>query len=358
MSDPVQLIQGHATVADTSSFARNHHTASAAGFFRAFADGLTVSSIGLGTGGISDELMPGEREAVYEAMELSLRGGLNLVDTADIYGFGEAESVTGAVLARMFFAAAVKRSELIVCSKAGYFHPQSTLLDRHGDRLPTDIGIVKDYHSIHPSYLDRALNLSCERLGLATIDAYLLHNPEEQLVVGPKKFAERVRRAFEFLEQAVADSRIQMYGISTADALLDLDPKSHGLEAMVSYAHDVAGHANHFRIVQVPFNLARPDALFQVNHTVAGRRYSTFAAAAKLGLTILTSVSINGGRISKFIPEKLREACPGLITDFQIALQFARSSPGVCASLVGLRSTAHVLDILRLGQTLPLALGE
>ncbi|WP_457813149.1 aldo/keto reductase [Sinorhizobium meliloti] len=315
-----------------------------------------MSSIGFGTGGIDGQLELSSREGIFSAFHLAVSGGINLIDTSDIYGFGEAEAVIGLALADLARDLGSRRSGLVICSKGGYFRPGTALLERRGRSLQSDLGIVRQCHSIHPAYLDNALSRSAARLRLGTIDAYLLHNPEEQLLAGPDQFAHRVRRAFEFLEQAVADGRILLYGISTADALLEPHPGPHTLDRLVGYARDVAGDTNHFKVVQVPFNLARPDALFRLNHLVAGRSVSTFEAAAHLGLAVITSVSVNGGSISKFIPGELREACPRLKKDIQIALQFARSAPGVCASLIGLRSVAHVSDVLGLCQTLPLAL--
>ena len=60
------------------------------------------------------------------------------------------------------------------------------------------------------------LDMSRANLGLDTIDIYYIHNPETQLasVSGPE-FLERIRRAFELLEQQVAGGKIGVYGAAT-----------------------------------------------------------------------------------------------------------------------------------------------
>lgn len=67
------------------------------------------------------------------------------------------------------------------------------------------------YHCIHPFFLEDQLERSLQRLGLETVDVFLLHNPEYFLMDREKhnvskekateQYYERIRNSFRFLEQ-------------------------------------------------------------------------------------------------------------------------------------------------------------
>jgi aryl-alcohol dehydrogenase-like predicted oxidoreductase len=314
----------------------------------------------LGTGGISETLSSEERLRLEEMMIATVRGGVNLIDTATIYGFGEAESIVGRVIRRLVGATGQKRSGLVICSKAGYFYRMDSASDKADFSMhpAAEVDVVRGCHCMHPTFLHHELDRSAGRLGVETIDVYLIHNPEEHLVSGADQFTRRLCLAFEFLERAVADGRIGAYGISTAEAFHTREPGPHALDAIVACAREVAGDQSNMKVVQIPFSLAKPGPLFERNHQIGDRAVSTFEAAAHFQLSVLTSVSINGGRVTRYLPDALREACPELQSDVQIALQFARSAPGVGASLVGLRRADHVLQALHLARIAPLDLAE
>ena len=80
----------------------------------------------------------------------------------------------------------VARDEIIVVSKIGYVQgdnlKQAEARERSGRAYPEmvkyDEGI---WHCIHPEFLADQLDASLDRLGLATLDVCLLHNPEYML---------------------------------------------------------------------------------------------------------------------------------------------------------------------------------
>ena len=49
-------------------------------------------------------------------------------------------------------------------------------------------------------------------------------------------------------------------------------PSSHSLEQMVSLAREVGGEEHGFRFIQLPFNLAMPEALVLQNQTLNGKQ--------------------------------------------------------------------------------------
>src|SRR5207247_6995718 len=95
-------------------------------------------------------------------------------------------------------------------------------------------------------------------LGLATLDLYYLHNPEQQLdEIEPRQFRERMRAAFEALEEEVAQGRVGVYGTATWNGYRE--PQGGrgwlSLEGLVQTAEEVAGRDQQRRGVQAPLNL-------------------------------------------------------------------------------------------------------
>jgi aryl-alcohol dehydrogenase-like predicted oxidoreductase len=195
-----------------------------------------------------------------------------------------------------------------------------------------------------PAYLADQLERSRRNLGVETIDVFYLHNPETQLSEVPaEEFRQRIRAAFTFLETAVAEKKIRTYGMATWNSFRE-DPKSAGylsLEEMAGIAGEVAGAAHHFRFVQLPFNLAMPEALTRPNQMIDGKPVPMVQAARKLGISLITSAALLQGQLAKNLPPFVATAL-GSKENSILALQFARSVPGLTTALVGMSQVAHV----------------
>lgn len=320
--------------------------------------GLAISSIGIGTYlGDTDE--NGDR-AYAEALRAALRGGINLIDTAINYRFQRSERTIGKVLAEMVAEGEIRREEVVIATKGGYITFDGAVppnphgwFDEHfiqsGVVSPNDL--VEDSHCITPRYLERMLEMSRENLGLETIDVYYLHNPETQLVeIERAEFYTRIAHAFEFLESAVADRRIAVYGTATWNGYRAA-PTERGwlaLDELARIAREVGGNSHHFRAIQLPYNLAMPEAATFANQGVASEKTTPVAQARELGMAVFASASLLQGRLARGLPEILKEAFPELSTDAQRALQFVRSTPGIDVALVGMRSIRHVEEVLAL----------
>ena len=122
---------------------------------------------------------------------------------------------------------------------------------------------------------------------------------------------------------------------------------------MFRLAEEVGGAEHGFRFVQLPFNLAMPEALVLDNQTFEGARVSLLEAARLLGVTVVASASILQGKVAKDLPEEIREPLGSLASDALTAIQFTRSTPGVTTALVGMSKTAHVEENLRLARVAP-----
>src|SRR5205085_4968638 len=143
-----------------------------------------------------------------------------------------------------------------------------------------------------PRYLESQLSQSLANMGLDCVDVYYVHNPESQLSeVAAAEFWKRLRAAFEFLEQSVADGKLRNYGVATWNGFR-VEPDSsgyHSLETMVELAHELAGEGHHFRFIQLPVNLAMPEALFFQNQKLGDEYVSVAEAAQSLGIAAVAS---------------------------------------------------------------------
>jgi aryl-alcohol dehydrogenase-like predicted oxidoreductase len=343
-------IAGSATAQGTLRYAARFQGRSAAGHFREIPGGLVLSSIGIGTylGEPEEATDKGYADAIVAAVE----GGINVIDSAINYRFQRSERSVGAAL-NALAAKGFVRDEVVICTKAGFLTPDGEMppdpntyfahefLDR-GVFRPEEI--AAGCHCMAPKYLADQLERSLGNFGAASIDVFYLHNPETQLTeVSAPEFQKRIREAFAFLESAVAGGKIGAYGMATWNAFRE-DPKSPGylsLEAMAAIAGEVGGAQHHFRFVQLPFNLAMPEALTRPNQTVLGKTMPMVQAARDLGINLVTSAALLQGQLTKNLPPFVRSAL-NLTKESELALQFARSVPGLTTALVGMSRVEHV----------------
>ncbi len=331
----------------------------------ASAGTLRLSSMGMGTylGPATDAADREYAESVAEAA----RSGVNVFDCAINYRHMRSERVLGGSLRALFQAGETARDEILVMTKGGYFpfdgqaprdvanYFRRTYLDP--GILTTD-EVVAGIHCIAPRYLEDQLQRSLDNLGLDGIDVYFLHNPEQQLdEVSEEVFRDRMADAFAFLEKQVVAGRIARYGLATWNGFR-VSPGTRGhlsLEALLALARIAGGDGHHFEVIELPFNPGMPEALTTPTQTVEGEAMPLLEAAARAGLMVVTSVPLVQGRILPHIPATFAAQMPGLDTPAQRAIQFARSTPGVLAPVVGMRSRPHVTENSGVARTPPLS---
>ncbi len=347
---------GSATAEGTLRYAARFQGRAAPGHFREIRGGLVLSSIGIGTYlGEPDEATDG---AYTDTVVAAVEGGINVVDSAINYRFQRSERAVGEAL-RELFHKGFGRDEIMVCTKAGFLTPDGEMpadpntyfsqefLERGVFRVED---IAAGCHCMAAGYLADQLDRCRRNLGVETIDVFYLHNPETQLSeVPPEEFRRRIREAFLFLEAAVASKQIRAYGMATWNSFRE-DPKAAGflsLAEMVQIAKDVAGDDHHFRFVQLPFNLAMPEALTRPNQAVDGRSVPMVQAARAAGVALVTSAALLQGQLTKNLPAFINGAL-GLKDNASLALQFARSVPGLTTALVGMSQVPHVKANLEL----------
>ncbi len=351
-----------ATLEGTTRYRQRFQDTAAPSHFRE-AQHLQLSSIGIGTYlGDADE----NTDAKYtDAIVRTVQLGSNVIDTAANYRFQRSERSIGKALGALADEG-FSRDEIVVCTKGGYLpfdgapprdvrtYVEDTFVKPGIARFED---IVGGSHCMTPAYLQNQLDQSLSNMNLESVDVYYIHNPESQLGhVAENEFFKRLVLAFQSLEESRAAGKVAYYGVATWNGFR-VPPNTvgyHSLERMVTAASEAGGESHGFRFIQLPFNLAMPEALTLANQTVAGEPVSLLEAAQTLGVTVMSSASIFQGRVARGLPETLRETLGSLSTDAQTAIQFVRSAPGITTALVGMSTREHVEENLALVGVEPL----
>lgn len=315
-----------------------------------------------------------------QALTKALLSGINLIDTSANYANGGSERLVGKVLCDLLVAGRIKREEVVVVSKVGYLQGENYSLSQKRKKEGRPFKDLVLYgegleHCIHPEFLAEQLTRSLERLGLETVDCYLLHNPEYYLSWAkqenvPKteaqiEYLRRIRAAFIHLEDEVAAGRINYYGLSSNTFPR---PDSHFEFTSLSDIWDIAQSISpdhHFRVIQFPLNLFETAGVIERNQP-GGKTLVEFAM--EKGLGVLTNRPLNAIREDRLIRlaedvyegEVIRqvnefknkvaaldqswESIPNLS---QLSLRALRSTAGITAVLMGMRREMYVEDALQ-----------
>ena len=127
-------------------------------------NGPKVSVIGLGGMSFSDFYGKTTEKKSHNILDKAIDYGINLIDTANIYGLGQSELAIG----NYFKKKPSSKSKFIICTKAS-------------------IEINKDSRKINNSYsyLEKEIDKSLKKLNLASIDLFYIHrkNPNVSIEV-------------------------------------------------------------------------------------------------------------------------------------------------------------------------------
>jgi len=337
------MLLGHATDHGTARYAARFPTHQTVGFYRN-AQSLTVCNIGIGT--YLGELDNATDQGYAEAVGTALSAGVNFIDTSLNYRNQRSERSIGTALRQAVEAGHVQRDEVVICTKAGYLVPDAIPKGAISAR-----DVVGGMHSMAPAFLADQLGRSRKNLGIESIDVFYLHNPETQLsYVSQDEFYARIHQAFIFLEEAVEQGGIQFYGAATWEGFRRPaeSPERLSLKRLHDIAREAGGDRHHFRFIQLPVNLAMPEAF---GNRVDGE--SVLSLATGFGITGVASASLLQARLARNLPGEIRDGLPGTRTDAQRAIQFARSTPGITVALVGMSNPEHVRENLELTSVPP-----
>ena len=357
-------IPGKATAVSTQSYFQQHSTVG-----RTAIPGLGWQISQAGFGGYRVSVGDKTHE---QSLRQALQSGINLIDTSSNYGDGGSERLIGRVLGELIDSGELKREQVVVVSKVGYLQGFNYTLaqqrKQEGRPFPNLVKYAEGLdHCLHPEFLEDQLERSLERLNLATLDVYLLHNPEYYLSWAERRpipldearqtYYQRIRLAFEFLEQAVADGRIQSYGISS-----NTFPESArsytftDLNRVWQIAQGISPD-HHFRWVQLPMNLLETGAATEAN---LPDKQTVLQFAQDHQLAVLVNRPLNAFRQESLIrladvlppnyPATPEEVSTAVDSCIQLESQFANEH------LAGLKlddeTNQQLLDYLAVGRML------
>ena len=300
--------EGTARYAARSMSQSRQHNHMEHGYSRFGRSPLTTSRLGFGTYRVDT------REAEHrESLKKALREGVNVIDTSTNYMDGDSERLVGSVLRELIKNSELTREEVIVVSKIGYVQgenlKQAEKREKAGRPYPDMVKYGEGiWHCIHPEYLADQLTLSVDRLGLATLDVCVLHNPEYFLSEAAHHeggdlrllrdtFYRRIEQAFTFFESQVAAGRISYYGVSSNTVTANpSDAEATSLSRLCDAAR-VAAKAqgldrHHFAALQCPMNLYEAGALVTPN-TGADQRETVLERAQREGIAVLVNRPLN-----------------------------------------------------------------
>lgn len=156
------------------------------GFHTRFGDtGLTISRLGLGTVNFGGRV---EEPEAAKLLDHALDGGINLVDTADIYGWRVHQGYTEELLGRWLTGAPGRRERVVLATKAGH---------QFGDGL-NDRGLSA-------RHLIASCEASLRRLRTDWIDLYQMHRMDRTV---------RWEVVWQAMETLVAQGKVRYVGSS------------------------------------------------------------------------------------------------------------------------------------------------
>lgn len=123
--------------------------------------GKLVSAIGLGCMSFSGFYGPSDEQEAHDTLAAAQRLGIDLLDTANVYGLGSSEEIIGRYLKR-------NPSDFTIATKAGIWRDRE-----HGNR-----GFRND-----AAYLRTELEGSLRRLGVEHIDLFYVHRRDRSLEI-------------------------------------------------------------------------------------------------------------------------------------------------------------------------------
>ncbi|AGM07985.1 aldo/keto reductase [Amycolatopsis keratiniphila] len=282
---------------------------------------LIVSPFGLGT---STWGTTTDHDAAASQLAAYLDAGGNLLDTADVYGAGQAERIIGRLL-----GTGIPRESLVLATKSA-----AVIVDG------------KPTANASSGYLLNALDASLSRLGTDHIDLWQLHAWDRTVPID---------ESLKAIETAIAAGKVRNAGVCNYS----------GWQTAVAAVRQAGGNSRPLASVQVEYSLLE-----------RGIEREVVPAATNLGLGILPWAPLGRGVLSaKYrhgVPEKraenrffkwyvgrhLNDRAAGIVevvasvadelgtTPVAVSLAWLRDRPGVVAPLIGARTVEQLEESL------------
>lgn len=281
--------------------------------------GVQVSSLALGAMnfGAIGRTTQDEATAIVDA---ALEGGINLIDTADMYSDGESEEMVGKAIAG-------RRDDIVLATKAS---------------MP--MGNERNHQGSSRRWLVTELDNSLRRLGVDHVDLYQIHRWD------PDTGDEETLSALTDLQRA---GKIRYFGSSTFPAYRIVQAqwagREHHLSRYVteqpSYSMLQRGIEAHVLPVTQEYGLGvlvwSPLASGWLSGAIRAGQEITTSRSTFMPQRFDIAVPANRARLDAV--ERLAEIADGAgLTMIQLALGFVTAHPAVTSALIGPRTTDHL----------------
>ncbi|WP_328349843.1 aldo/keto reductase [Streptomyces sp. NBC_00457] len=281
--------------------------------------GVQVSSLALGAMNFGRIGRTTQDEATA-LVDAALEGGINVIDTADMYSAGESEELVGKAIAG-------RRDDIVLATKATM--PMSDEPNHQGSSR---------------RWLVTALDDSLRRLGVDHVDLYQIHRWD------PNTSDEETLSALTDLQRA---GKIRYFGSSTFPAYRIVQAqwaaREHHLSRYVteqpSYSILQRGIETHVLPVTEQYGLGvlvwSPLASGWLSGAVREGREVTTSRSTFMPDRFDLSLPVNRARLDA-VEQLAKVADEAGLTMIQLALGFVTAHPGVTSALIGPRTPDHL----------------
>jgi D-threo-aldose 1-dehydrogenase len=295
---------------------------------RSLADGLGLTELGFGSAQIGNLYCAVTDEVAGEAVRAAWDAGVRYFDTAPHYGLGLSEQRLGR------FLRTCPRDEFVVSTKVGRLLEPS---DTGGQPDPEEFAVPATHRRVWDFSRDgvlRSVEASLERLGLDRIDLVLIHDPDDHA-------REALEAAAPALSQLRSEGVIRGYGA--------------GMNQTPMLARFVR---------ETDVDVVMVAGRYSLLDQTAGQ--DLLPVALERGVGVINAGIFNSGLLSRPRPRpdarydygpvpgavferttRIARVCEQFGVDLPTAAAaFARRHPGVTSVVVGLRTPAHVRDLI------------
>jgi aryl-alcohol dehydrogenase-like predicted oxidoreductase len=295
--------------------------------------GIRVSAIGFGAWAIGGWMWGGADEGqALEAIAAALDRGVNLIDTAPIYGFGRSEEIVGRAIRG-------RRESVVLATKCGmvwdreqgdfFFHSnEEGVTLRPAER--------KVYKCLRPESIRDEIGRSLSRLGTDHVDLYQTHWQDSTTPIADTMAA---------LVKLKDEGKIRAIGVCNANQQqlqaygpIDSDQEKYSLLDREIETNGVLGHCQHRGIAVLAYSplsnglltgKIRPDRQFGPGDLRRGNRRFTAA-----------NIERTNAMLQQLQPIAQRHG----ISVPQLVIAWTFSQPGLTCALCGARDAAQAIE--------------
>ncbi|AHH96525.1 aldo/keto reductase [Kutzneria viridogrisea] len=290
--------------------------------------GVQVSSLALGAMNFG-KLGRTTQDEATAVVHAALEGGINVIDTADMYSGGESEVMVGKAIAG-------RRDEVVLATKAG---------------MP--MGEERNHQGSSRRWLVTELDDSLRRLGVDHVDLYQIHRWD------PATSDEETLSALTDLQRA---GKIRYFGSSTFPAYRLVQAqwaaREHHLSRYVteqpSYSILQRGIESHVLPVTEQYGLGvlvwSPLASGWLSGAIREGREITTSRSTFMPQRFDTTIPANRARLDA-VEQLAKVAAEADLTMIQLALGFVTAHPAVTSAIIGPRTLDHLHSQLAAADT-------